>query len=525
MTLRHELLALLLVTVAAEDTALASIESAAVTGGTVQGQVVDAVGVFKGIPFAAPPVGDLRWQVPQPVISWQGIRSAREFAPACIQSWIPQGQRQPSEDCLYLNVWTAAASRRERRPVIVWLHGGSLTGGMSSEKVSDGSHFAREGVVLVTIAYRLGALGFLAHPELTREHGSASGNYGIHDMIAALKWVRANIAQFGGDPARVTVMGGSAGAFAVSVLSASPHAKGLYARAIALGGTAVFPAASDNPKSQYFSPALEYGESQGEELLKLAGAKNLSAARAMPPAKFVKAMEGSKVRVGTIRDGVLVQGANRERFNNGQFNDTPILIGYNSDEAGDPGPEVTAASANADLDKAPCKHTHAAFEAAYPAFKTDEEARAVVRRVNRDANLGWSTWEWARLQSTKGRRPAYAYFFDVHGADKPHGAPHATEYPYVFGNFWFKPTEKDRTISKLLRGYLINFATNGDPNGPGLPEWKKFDERSNRAFVMDDKPSSREWPSLAGIKAFDAFYECVVAEEKAQSAVHGEAVK
>lgn len=516
MHLRYGLILLSLLVAGACGLARAAVAEVHVTGGRIKGQINADVASFKGIPFAAPPIGTLRWKVPQPIKPWTGVRDASAFAPPCIQPWDEQKKEQPSEDCLYLNVWTAAALRSERRPVIVWIHGGSLTGGMSSEKISDGSHFAREGVVLVTIAYRLGALGFLAHPELTREGGS-SGNYGLHDMVASLKWVQANITQFGGDPARVTVMGGSAGAFAVSVLSASPPAKGLYARAIAFGGTAMFPVASDNPQSQYFSPTLEYGESQGEALFKLAGAQSLSAARAMPPAKFMKAMEGSKVRIGTIRDGVLIQGANRERFNNGQFNDTPILIGYNSDEAGDPGPKVTFASANADLDKAPCKPTHAAFEAAYPAFTTDEGARTVVRKVNRDANLGWSTWEWARLQSAKGRSPVYAYFFDVHGADKPHGAPHATEYPYVFGNFWFNPTEKDRAVSNLLRRYLINFATNGDPNGPGLPEWKKFDESSNRAFVIDDKPSSREWPSLAGIKAFDAFYECVVEEEKAQS--------
>ena len=265
MTLRHGLLALLLVTAAAESTALASIESAAVTGGTVQGQVVDGVSVFKGIPFAAPPVGDLRWKVPQPVVSWQGIRSAREFAPACIQSWIPQGQRQPSEDCLYLNVWTAASSM-ERRPVIVWIHGGGLAGGMSWEKVSDGTNLAREGAVVVTIAYRLGALGFVAHPDLTRENGKTSGNYGLHDMVAALRWVQDNIAQFGGDAARVLVIGGSAGASSISVLAASPQAKGLYSRAAALGGAIFTPGSPINARYQYYYPTLADYERKGEQL-------------------------------------------------------------------------------------------------------------------------------------------------------------------------------------------------------------------------------------------------------------------
>jgi para-nitrobenzyl esterase len=498
--------------------AQSAVEEADITGGRIKGKVSSGIASFKGIPFAAPPVGTLRWKVPQPVTPWTGARAADTFAPACIQPWGEHEQTQPSEDCLYLNVWTAAASARERRPVIVWIHGGGLTGGMSWEKVSDGGNFAREGVVLVTIAYRLGVLGFVAHPELTRENGATSGNYGLHDMIAALQWVQKNIAQFGGDPTRVAVMGGSAGAFAVSLFSASPMAKDLYSRAIAFGGTAVFPAASNDPQSQFFAPQLAQGESQGKALFDLVGARDLSAARAMPPATFMKALEGSKIRVTALRDGVLVQGANRERFNAGQFNDTPILIGYTSDEAGEPPPEVTAVSARADLDKAPCKQTHAAFEAAYPAFTSDAEARALVRKVNRDAGLGWSTWTWARLQTTQGRHPAYVYFFDVHPADKPHGAPHATEYPYVFGNFWFEATQNDRAISKQLRSYLINFATKGDPNGPALTEWKKFDERANQTFVFDSASSSRAWPSLAGVKAFDSFFECAVREDAAQSA-------
>ncbi len=192
------------------------------------------------------------------------------------------------------------------------------------------------------------------------------------------------------------------------------------------------------------------------------------------------------------------------------------MIGYASDEAGDPPPDVAAKSANGDLANAPCKQTHAAFEAAYPPFTTDEEARSVVRRVNRDGGLGWSTWTWARLQSTKGARPAFVYFFDVRTASQANGAPHGSEYPYVFGNFVPGATEHDRGLSTLLRKYLVNFAATGDPNGAGLPEWRSFDGRSNQALVIDRAPSSRELPGLAGIKAFDAFYECLVHENPAR---------
>jgi para-nitrobenzyl esterase len=205
------------------------INSADVTGGRLQGTVADGIASFKGIPFAAPPIGELRWHKPVAVIPWSGTRKADTYAPACIQPWGMDGV-QPTEDCLYLNVWTGATSSGERRPVIVWIHGGGFRGGMSWERLSDGTRLAKEGVVVVNIAYRLGASGFLSHPDLARESGKSAGNYGLWDMIAALQWVQANIARFGGDPNRVTLVGGSAGGFAVSVMVGSPTAKGLFQR-------------------------------------------------------------------------------------------------------------------------------------------------------------------------------------------------------------------------------------------------------------------------------------------------------
>lgn len=233
-------LAIIILVCASTPSARAAIEYANITGGRVQGYVRDGLASFKGLPFAAPPVGALRWRTPQPVVAWNGVRKADTFAPACIQPWA--GNSDPnrlSEDCLYLNVWTAAATAKERRPVMVWIHGGGLTNGMSWERLSYGTKLAPEGVVLVTIAYRLGALGFLAHPELTRESGKGSGNYGLLDTVAALKWVQANIWQFGGDPSRVTIFGGSSGGHIVSLLAGAPVAKGLYQRAIAQGGVAL----------------------------------------------------------------------------------------------------------------------------------------------------------------------------------------------------------------------------------------------------------------------------------------------
>jgi para-nitrobenzyl esterase len=507
MKLYQGLLGLLLLVCASANTAQASIESATVMSGGVKGQVIDAVGVFRGIPFAAAPIGNLRWQVPRPVEPWQGVRNANAFAPACIQPWNPADQPQPSEDCLYLNVWTAAASATERRPVIVWIHGGGLVGGMSWEKVSDGTNLAREGAVVVTIAYRLGALGFLAHPELTRENGKTSGNYGLHDMLAALNWVQQNIAQFGGDPERVLVIGGSAGAGAISVLAASPSAKGLYSRASALGGAAFVAGVSDDPKYMFYYPLLKHYEQKGDVFFKELGAPDLKAARALPADAVLKASRDA-FKFGIIRDGELVQGYNRELFQQGRFNDVPILIGYTSDEAGEPPPEITRASAAADLKKLPCKHTHEAIVAAYPPLLNDQQARAIVRQVNRDQNIGWSTWTWARLQTRHGRSPVYAHFFDIHPPDRPHGAPHATEYPYVFGNFLSAHTQRDLAASVTIRRYIINFAGGGNPNGAGLPQWEQFSEATQRVMVFDENSSSREWPNLAALQAFTPLLQC-----------------
>jgi para-nitrobenzyl esterase len=504
----HGWLALLLVICLSRTAFCAPIESADVTGGTVRGQVAGDVSVFKGMPFAAPPVGTLRWQIPQPVIPWQGVRDANAFAPACIQRWNALEQPQPSEDCLYLNVWTAATTSSERRPVIVWIHGGGLSGGMSWEKVSDGANLAREGAVVVTIAYRLGAFGFLAHPDLTRENGHTSGNYGLHDMIAALTWVQDNIAQFGGDPTRVLMIGGSAGAAAVSVLAASPRAKGLYSRAAALGGAIFLAGVSNDPKYAFFYPNLGYYEQKGAALFKELDVPDLKAARALSAEVVLKATEGSQPKYGIIRDGELVRGYNQELFQQRRFNDTPILIGYTSDEIGEPRPEVTLASVKADMEKTPCKHTHEALSAAYPPLVNDEQTRAVVRQFNRDQNVGWSVWTWARLQTQQGRGEAYVYFFDIHAQDRPHGAPHATEYPYVFGNFANARTSRDMTASAMIRRYLINFAASGNPNGSGLPHWDKFDATTQRAMVFDDDSSSREWPNLAALQALTPFLQC-----------------
>jgi para-nitrobenzyl esterase len=489
----------------------AAIEYANISGGRVQGEVKDGLASFKGLPFAAPPVGALRWRVPQPVIAWREVRKADTFARACIQPWAGNPDpKLPSEDCLYLNVWTAAATAKERRPVMVWIHGGGLTNGMSWQLLSYGTKLAPEGVVLVTIAYRLGALGFLAHPELTRESGKASGNYGLFDTLAALKWVHANIAQFGGDPSRVTIFGGSSGALIVSLLAGAPAAKGLYQRAIAQGGGGFY------PKFALYPQPLGDAEMLGEEFFKSLGASELKSARDLSADAILKAPDPGPIArgalstrpsgFGTTIDGDLIVGSNLELFEQARFNDTPILVGFASDEVGATPPQRLVDILESAIAQSGCQDAQTAVSKAYPHPNAAE--RDTDRYLFRDFYDGWPTWTWARLQSIKGHSPAYVYIFDVHDADHPFGAWHAAEYPFVFGNFPKPPSPRDEAASALIRKYWINFAAHGDPNGPGLPVWNAFDEKSPTAMVFGDSSHSQPIPNIMGLRALDELLRC-----------------
>ncbi len=283
---------LALVLLALGPTAFGQIAKARVSGGEVQGSVENGIAAFKGIPFAAPPVGALRWQKPQPVVAWSGTRNATTYAPGCVQDpqmlqfiGAPPGV---SEDCLYLNVWTPAKSARERLPVMVWIYGGGFAAGTTSSPVYEGARLAGKGVIVVSVAYRVGPYGFLAHPELTRESGKGSGNYGLLDMLAGLKWVQDNIAAFGGDRANVTVFGESAGGIAVSMLGVSPYAKGLFAKAISESGGSFAP-----PRSAAGAggvPTLAAAEAHGQKFFEQLGAASLAAARALTTEQIGKAL-------------------------------------------------------------------------------------------------------------------------------------------------------------------------------------------------------------------------------------------
>lgn len=473
-----------------------------VTGGAIEGAIKDGVSVFKGIPFAAPPVGDLRWKAPQPVRPWEGVREAKEFGPAPMQGSLFGG---PSEDCLYLNVWTAAKDSTERRPVMVYIFGGAFNGGNAGDALLDGGNFAKKGVVLVTLNYRVGVFGFFAHPELSAESGKGSGCYGIQDQIAGLQWVKDNIAQFGGDPSNVTVFGQSSGGTSVSILTQSALAKGLFHRAICQSSGAMAPikTATDKPGGLIVSLAL--AEKQGEEFLASLGVKDIKAARALSPKAVMKGKGGLP---WPVADGQVITGDPHEVFQGGRFNDTPILVGYNSDDGGLFGP-FGAKNSSREFEEFVRKDYALgadAILAAYP-HETKSEAQRSSRDIIREVLFGWPSWAWANEQTENGKGKAFFYCFDY---PKPGGAGHGAEVAYVFGNLdgWLRPgtSAKNVALSDTIMSYWINFAKSGDPNGPGLPNWPAYDAQSNKAMIFGQTPEERTLPDLNKLRAFDLYF-------------------
>lgn len=514
---KHYLFAGLALLLAA-PAAFAQISSATVTGGEVAGTVVDGVAAFKGIPFAAPPIGELRWKAPQPPQAWQGVHKAAAYGPSCMQSaaMIALMGAGPavSEDCLYLNVWTAAKSATERRPVMIWIYGGGFAAGMTGIPGYDGQQFAKQGVVLVSIAYRVGPFGFLADPALTREGGGTSGNYGLQDMIAGMRWVKENIAKFGGDPARVTIFGESAGGIAVSMLAASPAAAGLFQRAISESGGSFGPPRQGTEAGTNVPP-LKGAEVFGHSFLTKLGASDLAGARALSADKIQSGLPANALTGGFWPnfDGRILPGDQYVRYSAGHFNDTPVLIGTNSDEGAlfaQPG--MTPAALEMQV-RAGYGDRADGILSAYPHANNMEAARS-GKQLFRDATFAWPTWTWARLQSRHGKSKAFVYYFDHRTPQTPDGANHGSEIAFVFstlnapgiGAVLLKPSPADWKLSEQMQHYWVNFATSGDPNGPGLPAWPAFEVKTQQAMVLDDAPSARPLPNQAQLHAMDDYF-------------------
>ena len=519
-------------------------------GGVIQGTVEDGLAVYRGIPYAAPPVGDLRWRAPQPPATWQGVRMAEQFGAPCIQSnrAIENNPIKHNEDCLYLNVWSPAKSAADRLPVMFWIHGGGFTAGATLERLYHGEQLAKKGVVMVTIGYRLGVMGFLAHPGLSAESPRrVSGNYGVLDMIAALQWVQRNIAAFGGDPKRVTIFGESAGGAAISILCASPLAKGLFHRAISQSGGFFAPpvrGSAGGPMAGRLLPDAEQagaawgatlGASTIADLRKLPADKLLAAStpagrgaaapsgrgETTPPGRGTPAPAAARAAApapaprpttSPVVDGWAIVDDHYRLYEAGRYNDTPILVGYNSDEGASIG---TPQSVESYIEGVRQRYGPFADKllALYPSG--EGKVAKTARDLSRDVSFGWATWTWARLQAKTGKSKAFLYYFDQHPdypPDSPRygwGAPHAAEVPFVFQHLDLRPNERtpeDKGLSETIVAYWINFATRGDPNGPGLANWPAFSEARPQAMHFAHTAQPGPVASEEGLKVLEAYF-------------------
>ncbi len=465
--------------------------------GGLRGSPRDAQGVLslKGIPFAVAPVGQLRWQPPQPAKPWEGVRDASRVGNRC---WVnvPEtglggrvAEVPQNEDCLFLNLWTPALKADEGKPVMVWLHGGGFQFGTGRDPRTDGSLLAQKGVVVVSMNYRLGVFGFFAHPQL-RSEGRLEGNFGIQDQIAALKWVQANIAQFGGDPKRVTIFGESSGSQAVSLVMASPLASGLFHRAIGQSGSSL----------QNLPSVVEIGM-RGAAYAAALGAKSLADLRAMPAERISTAAAwdftgGAPIVFAPGIDSHVISSNLAEVFRKGHQNDVPLLAGYNQREEF-PFLAETLPHRNAAEFKAAAQRVFGAekmvkFLALYPS-DTDAAAKASAEALLGDIRQRAETWAWLTLHSQTGKSAVYGYHFSYESPYSP-VASHAADIPFVFGNMvpqFFAPRApsagpEDRLLADQMMSYWVNFAANGNPNGPGLAPWPEF--RANNALLQIQAP-------------------------------------
>jgi para-nitrobenzyl esterase len=487
------------------------IDTGALAG--VVGATQPTVRVFKGIPYAAPPLGENRWRAPQPAAKWDGVRNADAFGAPCAAG-APVGgrggargaapgpapaaapQREPArtEDCLYLNVWTSASSANDKRPVMVWIYGGGFTGGSGGMAWYDGENLAAKGPVIVTINYRLGSLGFFAHPDLAKEAGHpGSGNYGMMDAIAALQWVKRNIAAFGGDPNKVTVAGESAGAIMVGALVGSPHAKGLFTRAIAeSGGWMGLTIARMRTSAD--------AEAAGAKAVEALGVKSIAELRAKPMTELTGLQSA-----GLVVDGYVIPEDVSLTFANGKQNAVDVLTGSNTDEAnfgicgpgaglaGRGGAGMTTATFKTNAER---KFGEMAdqYLRLYPAA-SDADAQRAAHEACAD-EITWNMRQFAVAQAAKGKK-AYTYLFShiqtVNGQPSPQGATHTAEISFAWNNPKGQATQTwndvDLKVADQMSSYWVNFISKGDPNGSGLPRWPEFKELSSgRVMVFADTP-------------------------------------
>jgi para-nitrobenzyl esterase len=469
-----------------------------VTGGVIEGTVGTdpAVRLFKGVPFAAPPVGDLRWKAPQPVVPWKDVRKADTWGTRCVQGpvWGPLRTRdaQMGEDCLYLNVWTTARSAKEKRPVLVVIPGGGFVAGSASEPRTDGEWFAKQGIVVVEANYRLGVLGFLGHPELTREGGPrGSGNYGMLDQAAALLWVKENVAAFGGDPGNVTINGESAGSLAVSAHMVSPLTKDLVHKAIGQSG-----AFFETPTPGLPQKTVAEKEQDGLKFAAAVGATSLAELRAKPAdVLLAEQMKGGGFRFSPGVDAYFMPEKVATLYAAGKQARIPLIAGWTSSELGmsiamNP-QKPTAASFSEELKKRFGDRADAAVRAY--AASSDEGLQQAAADVASDFFIAYSTWKWIEVHSRTASAPVYRYRFDrvlpeANGSNR-FGAAHAVDIEYAFNTLDSKKADwqpEDRQVAQTMAQAFAHFVKTGTPNGPGVPEWPEFG-KTRQVMYLDGK--------------------------------------
>lgn len=473
-------------------------------------QMNSAVRAFLGLPFAAPPTGALRWKPPQPVIPWQSARTATTYGAQCMQPTRSKtsvyyeyaGDQPTSEDCLYLNVWAPSDVRDGKLPVMVWIYGGGFQQGSAANPIFNGERLAARGVVVVSVNYRVGIFGFMAHPELSAESPQhASGDYGLLDLVAGLQWVKRNATAFGGDPDYVTIFGQSAGAAAVTYLFASPLARGMFAHGICESfGFA-------NKTMTHLLDAEKSGVALGEKV----AAPTLADLRQVPADKLLE----TRMTMSPIVDGFFLPANPYAVFAEGKEAPVPLLAGWNADE-GATFPHAKALGAYQDWLRKKYPDLADRLLSLYPA-ETDDEAKSANKDLVRDSLFAWGPWSVARAHAKNGY-PAYLYYFshpqplrsgasfDEIDTARGLGTFHSSEYPYLFGTLdvlsrdW---SNVDRALSETLQATWVAYAYGGSPNAPGLPHWPRLDEAAETTMFLGDKTGPGPLPGLDRLKLFD----------------------
>jgi para-nitrobenzyl esterase len=467
----------------------AQLPTVQISDGLISGVHEEGINIFKGIPYAAAPVGKLRWKAPQPVKNWSGVlkcdqfgASAMQRTPAPYQMWteefIPPAAPL-SEDCLYLNVWAPIPAPSEKLPVIVWIHGGGFVVGSGSCPIYDGLALAKKKVIFVTINYRLGVFGFLAHPELSMESGdNTSGNYGLLDQIAALKWVKKNIRAFGGDPNNITIAGQSAGSTSVQALILSPLARGLFQKAIAQSG---------GFSTDIGARRLSAVERRGEKLTKMLNARNIAALREKSAAEVMKAAENFPFF--PLYEGYVLPLDPLDHLKDKGHSDVPILGGWATGDASVAGKKIMTPAEFRQEAVATFGSNANEFLKIFPASNQEEANQSLI-----DYSICKFSALPTYLIGTAGRKKAYLYQFSFVPTDKPnfptYGAFHSADIPYALHTLsqWNRPWEaRDRKMEQVMSSYWVNFARTGDPNGEGLPRWEPYQIDSGIVLELNDE--------------------------------------